>query len=220
MATTRSDLEYQKFTTDLAGDTAIRTTATISGDVNIDVAPADNQGIIGKPSGGDFTTAYLAGTTITCASLPTYHSTLINQDLVIVQQINSSGTVVNTYSRPNATMTVAGNVVTVVGATFAASDTFVIYTNIARQADYEIGAVELKNSSDDTRATVNAANALKVYDYIANSLVPATYDYIALSYTGSNLTGVVYKTGGAGGTTVSTLTLAYTGSVLDSITKT
>lgn len=37
------------------------------------------------------------------------------------------------------------------------------------------------------------------------------YDYIALSYTGSNLTGVVYKTGGSGGTTVATLTLGYDG---------
>jgi hypothetical protein len=46
------------------------------------------------------------------------------------------------------------------------------------------------------------------------------YDYISLSYTGDNLTGVVYKTGGSGGTTVATLTLAYTGSVLNTITKT
>lgn len=38
------------------------------------------------------------------------------------------------------------------------------------------------------------------------------YDYISLSYTGSNLTGVVYKTGGSGGTTVATLTLGYDGS--------
>ena len=45
------------------------------------------------------------------------------------------------------------------------------------------------------------------------------HDYIALSYTGSNLTSVVYKTGGAGGTTVATLTLTYTGSQLDSVTK-
>ena len=53
-----------------------------------------------------------------------------------------------------------------------------------------------------------------------NTLVPDAYDYISLSYTGSNLTGVVFKTGGSGGTTVATLTLAYTGSVLDSVTKT
>jgi hypothetical protein len=37
------------------------------------------------------------------------------------------------------------------------------------------------------------------------------HDYTALSYTGTNLTGVVYKTGGSGGTTVATLTLAYDG---------
>ena len=37
------------------------------------------------------------------------------------------------------------------------------------------------------------------------------HDYIALTYTGDNLTGVVYKTGGSGGDTEATLTLAYTG---------
>lgn len=46
-----------------------------------------------------------------------------------------------------------------------------------------------------------------------------TYDYISLSYTGDNLTSVVFKTGGSGGTTVATLTLAYTGARLDSVTK-
>jgi len=55
---------------------------------------------------------------------------------------------------------------------------------------------------------------------LASGLVPEIYDYIALTYTGSNLTGVVYKSGGSGGSTVATLTLAYTGSVLDSITRT
>lgn len=42
-----------------------------------------------------------------------------------------------------------------------------------------------------------------------NSLIPGEYDYIGLSYTGSNLTGVVFKLGGASGTIISTLTLAY-----------
>jgi hypothetical protein len=45
------------------------------------------------------------------------------------------------------------------------------------------------------------------------------HDFIDLTYTGDNLTGVVYKNGGSGGTTVATLTLAYTGSRLDSVTK-
>ena len=51
------------------------------------------------------------------------------------------------------------------------------------------------------------------------ALVPIEYDYISLGYTGVNLTEVVYKTNGASGTTVATLTLAYTGTTLDSITR-
>lgn len=52
-----------------------------------------------------------------------------------------------------------------------------------------------------------------------NSLVTEPYDYISLGYTGTNLTTVTYKINGSSGTTVATLTLAYTGSVLDSVTK-
>lgn len=48
--------------------------------------------------------------------------------------------------------------------------------------------------------------------------IPA-HDYIALAYTGSDLTGVVYKTGGANGTTVATLTLTYSGGNLVSVAK-
>ena len=45
------------------------------------------------------------------------------------------------------------------------------------------------------------------------------FDFASLNYTGSNLTSVVFKSGGSGGSTVATLTLAYTGSRLDSVTK-
>lgn len=81
---------------------------------------------------------------------------------------------------------------------------------------------DAKNSATDA-TSVSTVSVLKEISYmgqVGNSLVPDKYDYIALTYTGSNLTGVVFKTGGAGGSTVSTLTLAYTGSVLDSVTKT
>jgi hypothetical protein len=54
---------------------------------------------------------------------------------------------------------------------------------------------------------------------LAGMAIPA-HDYLALSYTGSNLTGVVYKTAGSSGTTVATLTLGYDGSGnLTSVTK-
>jgi hypothetical protein len=47
------------------------------------------------------------------------------------------------------------------------------------------------------------------------------HDYRGLAYTSGNLTSVTYKTGGASGTTVATLTLAYDGSGnLTSVTKT
>lgn len=47
-----------------------------------------------------------------------------------------------------------------------------------------------------------------------------THDYISLGYTGQNVTSVIYKTGGSGGTVVATLTLGYSGSDLISVTKT
>jgi hypothetical protein len=46
------------------------------------------------------------------------------------------------------------------------------------------------------------------------------HDYISMTYTGGNLTGVVYKNGGSGGQTVATLTLTYDGSAnLLTVTK-
>jgi len=67
----------------------------------------------------------------------------------------------------------------------------------------------------------NGDGTYSVSAVLFSGLVNESYDYISLSYTGSNLTGVVFKTGGSGGTTVATLTLAYDGSNnLTSVTKT
>ena len=66
----------------------------------------------------------------------------------------------------------------------------------------------------------NGDGTYSISAVIFNGLVPQSYDYISLTYTGDNLTGVVYKTGGSGGTTVATLTLAYSGATLTSVTKT
>jgi hypothetical protein len=52
-----------------------------------------------------------------------------------------------------------------------------------------------------------------------SQLVPESYDYIGLDYTGSDLTTVVYKQGGSGGTVVATLSLTYSGSNLTSVTR-
>jgi hypothetical protein len=45
-----------------------------------------------------------------------------------------------------------------------------------------------------------------------NTLIPTAYDYISLSYTGSNLTGAVFRQGGAGGAVIATLVITYDGS--------
>lgn len=79
-------------------------------------------------------------------------------------------------------------------------------------------AGKLEVNDADTQTKLTTTN-----NYLAalNALVPSVYDYVNISYTGSNATTVVYKSGGSGGTTVSTLTLAYDGSDnLTSVTKT
>lgn len=72
--------------------------------------------------------------------------------------------------------------------------------------DVTANGVEIKNDS---------GNPIPV---ITGLRIPE-HDYISLGYTGSDLTSVIYKTGGSGGTTVSTLTLAYSDGNLVSITK-
>lgn len=70
-----------------------------------------------------------------------------------------------------------------------------------------VGDVEIKNDSGNPIPTIQGLSIPK-------------HDYISLGYTGSNLTSVVYKLGGSGGTTLATLTLAYDGSNnLTSVTK-
>jgi len=133
---------YKKGTTATTGtiDYKIReqsTTATVKGDVNVDSTSISTEGLIGKVSGADFTTAYASANTITCASLPTYHSTLLSDDIVTIIQIDNTGAVIETYSRDDVVMSVTTNVITVSGAVFAATDTFVIYTNINRMTSEE-----------------------------------------------------------------------------------
>lgn len=56
---------------------------------------------------------------------------------------------------------------------------------------------------------VSETNPLPVYQTSGLSL--PVHDHISCSYSGSNLTQVVYKTGGASGTVVATVNLTYDG---------
>jgi hypothetical protein len=86
----------------------------------------------------------------------------------------------------------------------------------------DLTLIESKMDTANAIATAQAADVVTIKGNSAK--VPGfslpTYDYISCSYTGSNLTGVVYKSGGSSGTTVATLTLGYDGSGnLTSVTK-
>ena len=118
-------------------DGKLRTDASISGDVNVDSTSVSVEGYIGKASGtnGDFITAYASGTTLTCSTLPTGIASLTADDIVSIVQISTAGAVLNTYTRDDITLTASGTdptTLTVTGATFNASDTFVVYTNISK----------------------------------------------------------------------------------------
>jgi hypothetical protein len=67
------------------------------------------------------------------------------------------------------------------------------------------------------RGDENAQNEWTQWMRISCGLIPEVYDEIVLSYTGSNLTGVVYKLLTV---TVGTLTLSYTGAQLDKVVRT
>ena len=91
------------------------------------------------------------------------------------------------------------------------------------EANLSADLSDIENKQDVTNAllTTTAADlaATKASAAsIAGMAIPPN-DFISLSYTSGNLTGVVYKTGGSSGTTVATLTLAYSGSDLVSVTK-
>jgi hypothetical protein len=113
-------------------------------DIEVDVTTVGGNTYVGKPStatGRDFTTAYLAGTTITLSGYPAGVTGFTDEDIEFVRQINSAGVVVATYSRDDTAMSIAANVLTVTGATFGATDTFVIGTNVSRDANLNLASI-------------------------------------------------------------------------------
>lgn len=77
----------------------------------------------------------------------------------------------------------------------------------------------VSNSATAVNPDIPVATTVKngsVYQEIVSGLVNQPYNEIALSYTGTNLTGVVYKLNGV---TVVTLTLGYSGDTLTSVVR-
>ena len=171
----RGDREYKKFVETDDGEVAIRTyLAGFDGDININSESnsVNTGGYIGKPSGtnGDFTTAYASGTTITLSSLPSNVSAINTQDIISITQFNNVGEVVKTYFRDDTKITCTGTdptTVTVTGATFAATDSFLVMTNIERILD-SVSAYGVYNAtepslSDGDKAQLQLDSKGKLY---------------------------------------------------------
>jgi hypothetical protein len=118
----------------LTVDGKLMTDASISGDMNVDNTSLSTDGYTGKASGtnADFTTAYAAATQILLSSFPSGVTAVNADDVVSIQQVATDGSVTNTYTRDDITLTSDGTTLTVAGATFVGTDTFIVTTNIAR----------------------------------------------------------------------------------------
>jgi len=166
LPSSKRDREYGKFEEDASGNVAVRTTATLSGDINVDSTSVSTSGYVGKASGtnADFITAYASGTTLTCTTLPSGVTAIKADDIVSIVQVATGGGVTETYTRDDAVMTAAGTdptTITVTGATFAASDTFVVYTNIQRDIavaldEFPVAAAITDNFANPTTTNVMA----------------------------------------------------------------
>ena len=80
-------------------------------------------------------------------------------------------------------------------------------------------ATTVSNSAASVNPDIPVATVVRsgnVYQEVVSGLVNQPHDEVILSYTGTDLTGVVYKLAGV---TVATLTLAYTGGNLTSVTR-
>ena len=77
----------------------------------------------------DFVVTRTSATQLTFSSFPEEVPSITADDIEVVRQIDSTGDVVDTFDRSDLGV-MTGNVLTISSATFAAGDTFVVYTNI------------------------------------------------------------------------------------------
>lgn len=86
----------------------------------------------------------------------------------------------------------------------------------------DIQGATLSLTANGVEVTNDEGNPIPVSGTVStlSGLFIPEHDYISMSYTGTNLTQVIYKDGGSGGSTVATLTLSYDGNNnLISVTK-
>lgn len=93
----------------------------------------------------------------------------------------------------------------------------VIHTDEIGGRHYQVIKLAIGNDNTDD-GLISNTNPLP--SVVNNALVTAPHDYVGLTYDDlGKVTTAVYKTGGASGTTVATLSLTYSGNRLASITR-
>lgn len=143
-------------------------TESLEANINVDSSSASYGGTyIGKDSSatnGDFDVAYTSAETVTFSNYPSGISGFHADDIELVRQIDTNGAVVESYTRDDATMSIAGDVLTVSGASFAATDTFVVLTNLQSTASGSSsgssvggGSSTYSNAQGDFTATITDA---------------------------------------------------------------
>jgi hypothetical protein len=107
---------------------------------------------------------YTAATQLTFSDYPTGITGFTTTDIETVRQISSTGEVVAEYHRDDATMSVAGDVLTVTGAVFTGTDTFIVATNVPASGGYDSTNDWIKTSEQ------NPLN----HEYVEASIVDTT----------------------------------------------
>lgn len=87
------------------------------------------------------------------------------------------------------------------------------------QVTQPISAVALPLPTNAAKETGGNLTSINAGIQALNSLIPSTYDYISLQYSGNNLTQAKFYLGGPSGTLISTLMLTYLGNNLATVTK-
>ena len=194
------ELNYEEITSPVVGSAAALRTLILGW---IDTQPSDDGSggsyYVGKPSNGDFITAYTSATTITFSGLPSDVTDITDEDIELVRQISTAGTVTAEYERGDAAMSVTANVLTITGAAFVNTDTFVVYTNIPGASgsseggginpDYKIpaygGTATYASSTTITLAgaypTINDSSQIIYIKYVDETLNTADIFYNGVS---------------------------------------
>lgn len=179
-----SDFVGQIAETNASGN--LKTTASIAGDVNIDSSSVDTLGLIGKPVGGDFTTAANAPNNILCAGLPADYPQLRDDDIVSIMRINAGGEVTDTWTRDDITINVAGNVISITGVAIVAGESFVVYTNIPRMSS---GAGNVAARTQRVTIATDDANLADINANVGDVLTTLEQKYSTAGIVGKDSGG-------------------------------